>query len=92
MVEHNDNQLTPATLHSVTAAKQLGGDVTGQGSMECPVSIGNIAILGGYFVSRHVTGPLGAFHGKVIIRLEIVYRQYIRRGLRLSLVHGSRRS
>jgi len=28
VVEHNDNQLTPATLHSVTAAKQLGGDVT----------------------------------------------------------------
>jgi len=28
VVEHNDAELTPATLHSVTAAKQLGGDVT----------------------------------------------------------------
>jgi len=28
VVEHNDSELTPATLHSVTAAKQLGGDVT----------------------------------------------------------------
>lgn len=28
VVEHNDNELTPATLHSVTAAKKLGGDVT----------------------------------------------------------------
>jgi len=27
VVEHNDNELTPATLHSVTAAKKLGGDV-----------------------------------------------------------------
>lgn len=28
VVEHNDSELTPATLHSITAAKQLGGDVT----------------------------------------------------------------
>lgn len=28
VVEHNDSELTAATLHSVTAAKQLGGDVT----------------------------------------------------------------
>lgn len=27
IVEHNDSELTPATLHSVTAAKQLGGEV-----------------------------------------------------------------
>jgi len=28
VVEHNDSELTPATLHAVTAAKQVGGDIT----------------------------------------------------------------
>ena len=37
-------------------------------------------------------GAVRAFHAKVMIRLEIVYRQCIQLGVRLSMVHGSRRS
>ena len=38
------------------------------------------------------SGVVWTFHAKVIIRLEIVYRQCIQSGERLSMVHGSRRS
>jgi electron transfer flavoprotein alpha subunit len=39
LLEHRDNQIVPATLNAVTAAKSLGGNVTGlivgeQGSVD----------------------------------------------------------
>lgn len=49
IVEHNNSDLNPATAHSITAAKNLGGDVT------CLVAGTDCAAVCYYFLYERLT-------------------------------------
>lgn len=57
VVEHTDNGLTPASLHSITAAKQLGGDITclvaGTNCLPAAESVGKISGVSKILVAQH---------------------------------------
>jgi len=57
VVEHSDNGLAPATLHSITAAKKLGGDITclvaGTNCLPAAESIGKIDGVSKILVAQH---------------------------------------